>query len=350
MSQKRTATQAEAPAMSDHQIFEASNIQLQKGGFLPTVRLAYKTVGTLNARRDNAVVVPTWYTGTHDDLEARLVGPGRAIDPEKHFVIMPNLLGNGLSSSPSNMPAPFERGRFPRITLHDNVRLQQMLVRDRLGLARLRLVAGISMGACQAFQWAAQYPDMVAAIAPIVGAARTGAFNKVFLLSLQRALELDPAFAEGFYERPPVRGLQAFATIYAGWGFSEPFYRTAAYRQLGAADWADFVAMFWEPFFLRCDANDLLSQLWTWMHADISDNPTYGGDFEKALGAIRARTVIVPCQHDAYFPPADSEYEARHIPGAQVRVIPSIWGHMATTNPADAPFIDRAIAEALGDD
>jgi homoserine O-acetyltransferase len=333
--------------MSDHQIFEAANVLLQKGGFLSTVRLAYKTVGTLNARRDNAVVVPTWYSGTHSDLEARLVGPGRAIDPEKYFVIMPNLLGNGLSSSPSNMPAPFERGRFPKITLYDNVRLQQMLVRERLGIERLKLVSGVSMGACQSFQWAAQYPDMVGAIAPIVGSARTGEFNKVFLLSLQRALELDPAFKEGFYERPPVRGLQAFATIYAGWGFSEPFYRTQGFRQFAARDHAEFVAVFWEPFFLRCDANDLLSQLWTWMHADISDNPTYGGDFERALAAIKARTIIVPCQHDTYFPPADSEYEARHIRGAECRVIPSIWGHMASANPADAPFIDRALQDLL---
>src|SRR5262249_34471943 len=143
--------------------------------------------------------------------------------------ILPNLLGNGLSSSPSNAPPPFDRGRFPKITLHDNVRLQQLLVREKLGIERLRLVTGFSMGACQTFEWAAPFPDLVQAAAPVAGAARTGSFNKVFLLSLRRALELDPVFADGFYDRPPVRGLKAFAAIYAGWGFSEPFYRTAAY-------------------------------------------------------------------------------------------------------------------------
>jgi homoserine O-acetyltransferase len=333
--------------MSDYEIFEVANVVLQKGGFLPAVRLAYKTLGSLNVRRDNAVLVPTWYTGTHNDNEAYLIGPGRAIDPDKHFVILPNLLGNGLSSSPSNAPAPFEGGRFPKITLHDNVRLQQMLVRERLGVERLRLVTGFSMGACQTFEWAAQFPDMVQAAAPLAGSARTGSYNKVFLMALRRALELDPVFADGFYTRPPVHGLKAFATIYAGWGFSEPFFRTAAYGQFNARDHEEFVAYFWEPFFLRCDANNLLSQLWTWQHSDISDNPTYGRDFERALGAIKARIIIVPSQHDRYFPPVDSENEASHIPGATWRAIPSIWGHMALFNPADVAFIDQALNELL---
>ena len=97
-----------------------------------------------------------------------------------------------------------ERGRFPKVTIHDNVRLH-MLITEKLGIERLRLVTGFSMGACQTFQWAAQFPDMVRAACPIAGSARTGNFNKVFLLALRRALELDPA-AEGFYERPPVKG------------------------------------------------------------------------------------------------------------------------------------------------
>ena len=334
--------------MTDYKLFEIANVLLQKGGFLPTVRLAYKTLGTLNARRDNAVLVPTWYTGTHNDNEAFLIGTERALNPDKYFIILPNLLGNGLSSSPSNAPSPFERGRFPKITLYDNVKLQQKLVREELGVERLKLVTGFSMGACQTFEWAAQFPDMVQAAAPLAGSARTGSFNKVFLLSLRRALELDPVFADGFYDRPPVRGLKAFAAIYAGWGFSEPFYRTAAYRQFNARNHEEFVEYFWEPFFLRCDANNLLSQLWTWLHSDISDNPTYGGDFERALGAIKARTIIVPSELDRYFPPVDSENEARHIPGASWRQIPSIWGHMALFNPDDGAFIDKALKELLG--
>lgn len=333
--------------MSDPKFLEAPNFWLQKGGFLPLARMAYRTVGHLNAARDNAVLVPSWYTGTDADSEAFMAGPGRALDPEKYFLIFTNLLGNGVSSSPSNTPAPFEKGRFPKITIRDNVILQHRLVTETLGIERLRLVTGWSMGACQTYQWAAQYPDMVRAAAPIAGSARTAAYNKVFLLALRRALELDPAFAGGFYERPPVAGLRAFAAIYAGWGLSEPFYRTAAFKGFSAQNAEEFVQYFWEPFFLKCDANDLLSQLWTWERGDISDNPAYGGDYRAALRAITARTIILPVDLDRYFPPADARTEARNMPNAECRVIRSDWGHMAPMNPADAPAIDGALRELL---
>ena len=294
------------------------------------------------------MLVPSWYTGTHDDSETFMLGEHRALDPSKYFIILTNLLANGLSSSPSNSPPPVERGRFPKVTIHDNVRLQHQLITEKLGIERLRLVTGFSMGACQTFQWAAQFPDMVRAACPIAGSARTGNFNKVFLLALRRALELDPAYADGFYDRPPVNGLKAFATIYAGWGTSEPFFREEAFRPLGSRSTVEHVADFWEPFFLRCDANDLLSQLWTWEAGDISANPTYGGDFEAALGAIKARTIIVPVDNDRYFPPVDSKNEARHIPGAEVQVVASAWGHMALMNPADIPAIDAPLQRAAG--
>ena len=333
--------------MPELSFLDVSNFILQKGGFLPQVRVAYRTVGTLNAARDNAVLVPSWYTGTEADSETYLVGKDRALDPTKYFIILTNLLGNGVSSSPSNTSAPFEMGRFPKITLQDNVRLQHKLVTETLGLDSLRLVTGWSMGACQAYQWAAQYPDMVRACAPIAGSAKTASFNKVFLLSLRRALELDPAFNDGFYNRPPMGGLRAFAAIYAGWGLSEPFYRNAAFTDFSAHDHEEFVAYFWEPFFQKCDANNLLSQLWTWEKGDISDNPMYGGDFPAALRAIKARTIIMPVDLDRYFPPQDALFEAGHIQNVECRVIRSDWGHMAPMNPGDAPAIDAALRELL---
>jgi homoserine O-acetyltransferase/O-succinyltransferase len=333
--------------MSGFETFEVPNFLLQKGGILPTARLAYATRGTLNRARDNAVLVPSWYTGTHDDSEMFMLGEGRALDPNKYFIILTNLLANGLSSSPSNSPPPVERGRFPKVTIHDNVRLQHKLITEKLGIERLRLVTGFSMGACQTFEWAAQFPEVVRAACPIAGSARTGNFNKVFLLALRRALQLDPVYADGFYDRPPVNGIKAFAAIYAGWGTSEPFFREEAFRPLGSLSTEEHVADFWETFFLRCDANDLLSQLWTWQAGDISANSTYGGSFEAALGAIKARTIIVPIDNDRYFPPVDSENEARHIRGGEVRVVASIWGHMALMNPADIPAIDGPLRELL---
>jgi homoserine O-acetyltransferase len=331
--------------MNDYEIFETRGFALQKGSALPVAKLAYKTLGTLSAARDNAVLIPSWFSGTHREAEYCMVGPGRAIDPAKHFIVLTNLFSGGLSSSPSNTPPPFEAARFPRVTLHDNVRLQHMLLTQHLGIERLKLVTGWSMGGCQAFQWGVQYPDFMEAIAPLCCSARTANFNKVFLLSLRRALTLDPAYAEGYYTRAPVAGLKAFAAIYAGWGFSEPFYRTEGFRQFGAATCEEFVANFWEGAMLHHDANDLLTLLQTWYDGDIAG----GGDYAAALGAIKARTVIMPGQYDSYFPPVDSEYEASKIPGAMCRVIPSIWGHMTLWNPEDRGFIDAGLRQALAE-
>ena len=109
-----------------------------------------------------------------------MMGPGRALDPDKYFIVIPNHFGGGLSSSPSNTPPPFEKGRFPRVSGYDNVVAQRRLLTEALNVDRLRLVAGYSMGAILAYHWATLYPDEVDAIVPIAGSARTAPFNKYF--------------------------------------------------------------------------------------------------------------------------------------------------------------------------
>ena len=118
---------------------------------------------------------------------------------------------------------------------------------------------------------------------------------------------------------------------------------------LGMPSLEAFLAHAWEPHFLSKDANDLLAMLSTWQSADISANPLYDSDFQRALAAIKAKAIVMPCQTDLYFPPEDSEIEVAHMPEAELRIIPSIWGHMAGggLNPADAPLIDTALGDLL---
>jgi len=100
----------------------------------------------------------------------------------------------------------------------------------------------------------------------------------------------------------------------------------------------------------RRDANDLLAMLWTWQHADISANELYGGDLGKALGAITADAMVMPSETDLYFTVEDNRREVARMPRAELRPIPSIWGHRAgnpVLNPEDAKFIDDAIRELL---
>jgi homoserine O-acetyltransferase len=335
--------------MTDYQIFEAGDVVLQSGLTYRGARIAYKTYGTLDAAKSNVIVHPTSYGAQHPDLEWQ-IGPGRALDPAKHFIIIPNMFGNGLSSSPSNTPAPFDRGRYPHFTMVDNVRVQERLLREVFGITRVKLVFGFSMGAQQAFHWGALFPDKVEAIAPVCGSAKTSPHNFVFLEGVKAALTADPAWQDGWFATPPTRGFQAMGRVYAGWGLSQAFYREEKWRGLGYSSLEDFLVGNWEGGFRRRDANDLLAMLWTWQRADISANEVYHGDFVEALGAIKARAIVMPSETDLYFTVEDNRREVARMPNAELRPIPSIWGHRAGNpwaNPEDAKFIDDAVRELL---
>ena len=333
--------------MSDYDIFELETVMLQSGLTLHQAKLAYKTYGQLNAARDNVIVMPTFYGGQHAENEA-LMAVWPALDSTLYFIIVPNMFGNGLSSSPSNTPPPFDRAVFPHITLYDNVVCQHRHVTEHLGIQRVKLVVGFSMGAQQAFQWGTLYPDMVQAIAPICGSARTSPHNYLFLEGVKAALVADATFAEGWYDTPPIKGLRAFSRVYMGWAFSQDFFREQEYRKMGCASLEDSIR-FLEGYFRRRDANDLLAMLWTWQHADISANERYKGDFAAALGAIKARAIVMPGDTDLYFRVRDNALEVAHMPQAELRPIPSIWGHVAGlgVNPSDNAFIDAALRELL---
>jgi homoserine O-acetyltransferase len=334
--------------MVDYEIFELGEVRLQMGETLRDAKLAYRTYGSLNEAKGNAIVYPTWYSGQHYDNEW-LIGEGMALDPARYCIIVPNMLGNGLSSSPSNTPPPYDRARFPRVTVYDNVSVQHRLVTERLGIQRLQLVTGWSMGAGQTYQWAVSYPEMVPRILPFCGSATTSRHNFVFLEGVKAALTADAAFQEGWYDQPPTKGLRAKARVYAGWGYSQAFYWEELYTQLGYSSLEDFLVGFWEGFFLKKDANNLLTMLWTWQHGDLGATPGFNGDLERALGAIRAKAIVMPAEKDLYFPPEDNAYEVRHMPNAQLRVIPGVWGHFAGggDNPTDTKFIDDSLKELL---
>lgn len=334
--------------------FLLRDVRLASGWTLPEARLVYQTYGTLNADRSNAVLYPTSYGAHHTDIDwligSRTKDPRKILDTDHWFVIIANQFGNGLSSSPSNLSEPFGPARRPPFSHLDNIAAQRRLLRDELGIERLALVYGWSMGAQQAFHWGSLYPDEVERIAAVCGTARTSPHNKIFLDGLRATLTLDPAWdGERFISRPE-RGLRAFARVYAGWALSQGFYREGLPAQLGYGSLEDYLIRDWEASFLKRDPHNLLSMLDTWSRSDISDNGRFNGDLSQALGAITAKTFVIPCDHDLYFTVDDCAAEARQIPRAELRVIRSLWGHRAgnpVRSPADAAFLQSAIDDLL---
>lgn len=332
------------------QLLRLGDISLQSGETLADAQLAYVTLGTLNARRDNAIVLPTYYTGQHTNY-LQMIGSRWALDPARYFVIIPNMFGNGLSTSPSNDSHAQVAQVYPTISVYDNVVQQARLVFEHLEVRELALVCGWSMGGMQAYQWAALYPPKVRRMLAYCSAARTSPYNAVFLDGLRSTLQADPHWRDGRCLERPEKGLRAFGRVYAGWAYSHAFFRDALYRTLGYAT-PEALLDAWEEDHLALDANDLMVMLVTWRQADVSANEIYQGDFARALGAIRARSVLLPSSTDRYFAPEDNALEARLIPDCELRVLESDYGHCALSPgrvPEAMAYLDEVLAALLAE-
>ena len=330
--------------------FVMTDFQSESGVTLPETRIVYATYGQLNAAGDNAVLLPSHYMANYHGYEW-LIGPGKALDPSQLFLVATELFGNGRSSSPSNTPEPYHGPRFPVVTIRDNVQAVHRLLVDELKVKHLRALIGFSMGAQQAFQWAVSYPDFADRIVATSGTAKTYPHGVVRLEGQIAALTADAAFENGDYTTPPVKGLQAFATVWAGWLYSQEWWRKELWRPRAKPGTTldEYLENLRTHFIPGADANDLILQMRTWERHDVGGTPGFDGNVERALRSIQVPFLYMPSETDLYFPLTDARYEAPFIPKGQLVPIPSLWGHTAgaASNPADAKFLNETIGRFL---
>lgn len=220
----------------DYKTYNLGDFSLKNGGTIPSASIAYKTFGSPSSP---AIIYPTWYSGAISDNEW-LIGEDKTLSPSKYFIIITALFGNGQSSSPSNT----DLRPWPKVLFYDNVRAQHKLVTEELGVKHAFAVLGWSMGAGQTFQWATQYPDFMDKIVPFCGAAKTSLHNQVFLEGVKSALIAAKGSSsagicggEGdgkqkWKDEEKQVGLKALGRVYAGWGFSQAFYRAKLYESV----------------------------------------------------------------------------------------------------------------------
>ena len=344
---------AQGPALPlEHREFIVRNFKTESGAVLPEARLIYTTLGRLNAAGTNAILLPSHYMADFNGYDW-LIGANadRVFDASRDFLILTELFGNGRSSSPSNTPEPFHGPRFPVTTIRDNVAIVYRLLTEELKVNHLRAIVGFSMGAEQAFQWAVSHPDFMDDIVATAGTAKCYGHCYVFLEGEIAALTTDPAWQNGDYTSAPKKGLQAFEITWAGWLYSQEWWRREIWRTITPPETT------FEQFLeeLRnassADANDYILQARTWQSHDVGDTPGFGGDVEKALRSIKARVLYMPSETDLYFPMTDARYEQALIPRITFTPIPSLWGHMAgaASNPADLKFLNEHIGMFLND-
>ena len=330
--------------------FVIHNFHTESGVTLPEAKVVYGTYGHLNAAGDNAILLPSHYMADMHGYEW-LIGPGKALDPERDFLITSELFGNGRSSSPSNTPEPFHGPRFPVTTIRDNVEAVHQLLTAELRVRHLQAVIGFSMGAQQAFQWAVSYPDYMDRIVATSGTAKTYGHGIVRLESEITALTTDEAFQGGDYKEEPVKGIQAFSLVWTAWLFSQEWWREELWKseEPAGTTFAQVVDHYKTNFIPGADANNLILQMHTWEKHDVGASPGFGGDVGKALGSIKAQVLYMPSATDLYFPVTDARYEAPLIPHCTLLPIPSLWGHPAGAgaSPADEKFLNEHIAAFL---
>jgi homoserine O-acetyltransferase/O-succinyltransferase len=308
------------------EILELGELELELGGVIPAARLGYRTHGTLATARDNAILFPHMYSGTPASLDP-WIAEGRALDPTRWFIICPGQIGNGISSSPSTTA-----GRFPEVTIGDDVTAQHLLVSEHLGVECLELVLGFSMGAQQAYEWAVRLPGMVRRLAVFAGLARTTPANDLLVATAAEAL------ATG--------GTEQHAHFWAATGLSAELFRREAWREAGFASVADLVTRLFEEDFAQLKEPDLLAQLAKWRRADVARHT--GGDLGAALGRITARVTVTAFSHDNWFAAADCRAEQELIPDSSFRVLDSVWGHYAWgITAAETEQIEQIVRELL---
>ncbi len=334
---------------AEHHEFVIRDFKTESGATLPIARIVYGTYGRLNAARDNAVLLPSHYMANHHGYEW-LIGNDRALDPAKLFLVATEMFGNGQSSSPSNTPEPFHGPRFPVTTIRDNVEAVHRLLADDLKISHLRAIIGFSMGAEQAFQWAVSHPAFADRIVATAGTAKAWPHGVVRLEGQIAALTADPTFNGGDYTTPPRKGIEAYGMVWLGWLYSQEWWRRELWKTTAPDRTLEQeMENRRRTFFANADANDLILQARTWQRHDVGNTPGFGGDVQKALGAIAAPLLYMPSETDLYFPVGDARYEAQFIKHVTFTPIPSLWGHPAGAgaNPADRTFLNENIGRFL---
>ena len=312
-----TTAYAHGPNDPPHQSHALGDLKLESGEAIKDFALSYVTHGTLNANKSNAVLMVTAIGGNHHRIDY-LIGPGRALDPAKYFIICTDAIGNGLSTSPSNSTTQ-PRMQFPKFNMRDMVSSQQRLITEKFGIKKLVTVIGASMGGMQALQWAASYPAMMDSVVPIIPLGRTPAWTTGVLEMLRQSIMADPRWLGGNYaaSAPPEQGMR----LWAGW-LSGVIVRTPGYQESLYPNAQDAIAYLkggQDAGWRRMDAVDWVYQSWAYDQHNLGTTPGFNGDYHRALKAIKAKTLILAGTGDLLNPEYEAQEAAHYI--ADVRYV-----------------------------
>ncbi len=341
------AALAHSPTQPPHQLYKIGDLKLESGEVIKDFAISYVTHGTLNAKKSNAILMVTAISGNHHRLDF-VIGPGKALDTNKYFIVATDAIANGLTTSPSNSKA--QPGmKFPRFLIRDMVTSQHRLMTEHLGINHVVTVVGPSMGGMQVLQWGVSYPGYMDSLVAMVPLAKTPAWTVAVLEATRKAIMLDPAWNKGEYTTPPERGIRLWRDLLNFLAARSPeMYRDQFQNQLDVPAWLQSQ----ETGLIKAfDANDWIYQTWAYDRHDVGTTPGMNGDYIKALRTITAKTLILTGTKDLLNPEWESHDAARYIRDVRVVTISpgTVTGHASAGGvfPADVDFINRETAVFL---
>lgn len=318
-------------------IYTIQDFKFENGSVLPELHIAYETHGKLSPAGDNAIVAMPGARGGRDAL-APLIGPGKALDTNKYFVITADAIGGGGSSSPADGAGQ----DFPRYTIRDMMEAQQALIVNGLKLTRLRAVVGRSMGAFIALEWAIHHPTMMQSVVLIAPSPKAEANFQIVIDVMNSVITLDPEWQGGHYEHNPQEGLRRAGIVYYPWDVSAAYLERVQGKRLGEEMEATAKS------FAAWDANSLVFRYAACRAHDVA--APYGGDLGTALKQIRAPVLILSSASDRLLGLSGTRRIRDGVKHAIYVEIPSDMGHRGlgeNAEPGEAAIIAREIGGFL---
>ncbi len=278
------AAPAAVLAQGELRLAELGDFRLENGHVIKDCRLGYRTFGTLDKNRFNAILFTTWLAGSSEDLvNLGFIGPSKLTDTSRFFVIAVDAFGNGVSSSPSTSSKQPGRS-FPEFSVRDMVHAQHRLLTNHLRLNGLYAVVGISMGGMQAFQWMISYPDFAQKAVSIMGSPRPASYDLLVFNAELRAIETLRAVGDD-------SGLQTLAALQALATRTPEYYA----KNLPPSDVTRALADT-EKILMKYNLTD-----WAWQLKAIIGHDIYRASVtseQEAARAMRAKLMVIVSRND----------------------------------------------------
>jgi homoserine O-acetyltransferase/O-succinyltransferase len=338
---------AHTPEQPPHQLYNEGDLKLESGEAIRDFSISYVTHGTLNAQKSNAILMVTAISGNHHRLDM-MIGPGKALDTDKYFIVCTDAIANGLTTSPSNSKQQ-ARMAFPKFVIRDMVESQYRLLKEKLGIDHLVAVIGPSMGGMQTLQWSVSHPDMMDALVAIVPLTKTPAWTIAVLAASRKAIMADAAWKDGNYEAPPEQGIRVWRDIVMLLAARTPDMYAAQFKNgIDVLPWMEQQ----ETAALKAfDADDWIYQTWAYEKHDVGTTPGFDGDTAKALASIKAKTLILTGTKDLLNPEFEPIEMGKNIPDVTMKTISpgSVNGHASAGGflPADVEYLNREVGAFL---